>query len=151
MSRLVSKESAIVIGVMFGITVLAGVLRFTHEDITALFNRPSQEQIAAGEQAIEQLESTAEALDTSNLIADIAPCSRWRGFAEACVTVTDGFQRAPDRIDVAKRIWRTWADICTSKHVADDQGECILKLRSADGEIMGGSARHDASQIWVRR
>src|SRR3990170_3397393 len=109
MSRLVPKESAIVIGVMFGITVLAGVLRFTHEDITALFNRPSQEQIAAGEQAIDQLESTAEALDTSNLIADIAPCSRWRGFAEACVTVTDGFQRAPDRIDVAKRIWRTWA------------------------------------------
>jgi hypothetical protein len=99
------KESALVLIVMLDVIPLAGVARYTYRDVIAFLVRPSQQEIAAGEQAIDQLEARADATD--NLIAAVEPCARRRGFAEVCVTVTDRWRLVPDRARVAAQLWQT--------------------------------------------
>jgi len=150
MHNLFPRESLIVLSIMVSMVVVATVARYTYRDVIALFDRPSQEEIVAGEKAIDALESSAEAVDTGNLIAAVEPCSRWRGYQEACVTVTDNWSRAGDPQRMAAQLWQAWASICTQERLADGKDDCFLQIRGADGAVLGGSAHDDSSRIWVR-
>jgi hypothetical protein len=146
-----SRESAIVVGGMLAIVVVLAVIRVTYDDIKAVFVKASPEEIAQAQEAIQELQRSTDALDTSRLIAAVAPCEQGRDLNTACLTVTDNWAGAANRQQVATDIWKSWASICTSRKLAADADECFIRVKSASGETLGGSGDGDASRIWVKQ
>ena len=145
-----SRESLIVLGGMVAVVIALVVVRFAYEDVADMFYRPSAEELAQGEQAIGELQKAAESADPEDLIAAVAPCKQGSRLTEACVTVTPKWGTANNRQQMATDLWKSWASICTSRHLAEKPAECRLELRTDTGETVGGSGEDDGSRIWVR-
>ena len=145
-----SRESMIVLGGMVAVVLVLVGVRVAYDDIMYLIDKPSAEELAQGEQAIDELEKATEAADPEDLVAAIAPCRAGRELNAACVTVSPNWRKAHNRHQLATEIWKSWAGICTSRHLADKPSGCFIRLRSDTGEALGGSSDEDASRIWLR-
>jgi hypothetical protein len=145
-----SKESLIVLGGIIAVLIVLVGVRIAYDDIVAFIYKPTAEEIAQGEQAIDELETITKSTDTDDLIAAVAPCSPGRAYNSACVTMTPNWRLSQNRQQIATDIWKNWANICTSRHLAGQARECFIKLRSDTGESLGGSGDEDASRIWLR-
>lgn len=145
-----NRESLWVLGTMLAVVLVLVVARVAYEDIVALFDKPSAEAMAKGEQAIDELERLAESSDSLDLIATVAPCEPGRDYEDACLTVTANWGRASNRQQIAADLWKGWADICTQRGLAEEAADCRIEIHSADGERIGGSGDDDGSRIWVK-
>lgn len=145
-----SKESLIVLGGMVAVVVALVVVKFAYVDIMAWVNRPSADQMAQEQQAIGELDKAARAADAEALIAAVAPCKAGGALTRACVTVTPKWRMANNRKEIASSLWKNWADICTSRRLADQPRNCYLELQSDTGEVLGGSAEDDGARVWVK-
>jgi hypothetical protein len=126
------------------------VVRFAYEDLMAYVDRPSAEEAAQGEQAIQEMQQVADSGDPQDLIATVTPCEPGSRTIEACLTVTPNWERASNRQQVAADLWKRWADICTQRGLAEQADDCRIELHETDGDLVGGSGEDDGSRVWVK-
>jgi hypothetical protein len=146
-----SKESIIVVGGMLLIVAMLAVIRVSYDEIAAIFHKPTQEELAQVQAAIGELTKAAETIDTPGLIASVAPCEVGRKLSSACLTVSSNWEKAQNRQELARQIWKNWSEICTGKHLASKPADCFIHFKSPSGETLGGSGDEDGARIWIKR